>query len=97
MVRRGGWLAVLETDSLHEVLLPWSADLELAIRHAELEAYCARTRRPEKRYLARRLEAFMLRAARLACGAKPIRSTVANRWGGRKASIFAVTCFACAD
>lgn len=62
LLRAGGWLAVLENDSLHEVLLPWPEELELAIRQAELEAYRAKSRRPDKRYIARRLERLLARA-----------------------------------
>lgn len=62
LVRPAGWLAVLENDALHEVLLPWPEDLELSIRQAELEAYRAQSRRPDKYYIARRLEGLLARA-----------------------------------
>jgi ubiquinone/menaquinone biosynthesis C-methylase UbiE len=39
VVRPGGTVAVLENDTLHEVLLPWPAALELAVRRAELAAF----------------------------------------------------------
>ena len=55
LLRPQGRLAILENDSLHEVVLPWPADLELAIRQAELDAYRNQARRPDKRYIARRL------------------------------------------
>lgn len=62
VVRPGGWAAVLENDCLHEVLLPWTPDLELAIRQAELDAYRDRTRHPDKRYLARQLPVLLANA-----------------------------------
>lgn len=64
IVRPGGYVAVLENDSMHEVILPWGPELELAIRQAELDAYRDRTRHPEKRYLARQLP-FLLENAGL--------------------------------
>ncbi|HEV7226029.1 MAG TPA: class I SAM-dependent methyltransferase [Pirellulales bacterium] len=39
VVRPGGTVAVLENDTLHEILLPWPPDLELAVRQAELAAF----------------------------------------------------------
>jgi SAM-dependent methyltransferase len=37
VVKPGGWVGVLENDSLHHVLLPWPADLELAVRLGQYE------------------------------------------------------------
>lgn len=36
VVRPGGTVAVLENDTLHHMLLPWPAELELAVRQAQL-------------------------------------------------------------
>jgi ubiquinone/menaquinone biosynthesis C-methylase UbiE len=55
VVKPGGWVGVLENDSLHHVLLPWPADLELAIRlgqYAELARHPAKV---ERYYIGRRL------------------------------------------
>jgi SAM-dependent methyltransferase len=38
VVKPGGWVGVLENDSLHHVVLPWPADLELAIRLGQYRA-----------------------------------------------------------
>lgn len=38
VVRNGGTVVVLENDTLHHLLLPWPADLELAVRKAQLTA-----------------------------------------------------------
>jgi ubiquinone/menaquinone biosynthesis C-methylase UbiE len=35
ILRPGGWLAVLESDNVHSVMLSWPPDLELAVRQAE--------------------------------------------------------------
>jgi SAM-dependent methyltransferase len=35
VLRPGGVLAVLESDAMHSIMLPWPPRLELAIRHAE--------------------------------------------------------------
>ncbi|HEY2759671.1 MAG TPA: class I SAM-dependent methyltransferase [Pirellulales bacterium] len=62
ILRPGGWVAVMENDSLHEVILPWPPELELAIRQAELDAYRDQTRRPNKRYIARELQSGFINA-----------------------------------
>jgi ubiquinone/menaquinone biosynthesis C-methylase UbiE len=62
VLRPGGRAIVLENDSLHEIMLPWPEELELAIRAAQWSAYKATKRRPEKRYIARRLSSVMRRA-----------------------------------
>lgn len=38
VVKPGGWVGVLENDSLHHVVLPWPAELELAIRLGQYTA-----------------------------------------------------------
>lgn len=38
VVKPGGWVGVLENDSLHHVVLPWPADLELAVRLGQYTA-----------------------------------------------------------
>jgi ubiquinone/menaquinone biosynthesis C-methylase UbiE len=54
-VRPGGLVAVLESDTLHQVMLPWPVELELALRAAELSAFADRSDHPHKFYVARRL------------------------------------------
>jgi ubiquinone/menaquinone biosynthesis C-methylase UbiE len=54
-LRPGGRVALLENDSLHQLLLPWDAELELKVRTAELAAIRRRSRRPEKFYVGREL------------------------------------------
>lgn len=38
VTRSGGTVAVLENDPLHHLLLPWPLDVELAVRHAHMQA-----------------------------------------------------------
>lgn len=59
VTRPGGTAAVLENDTLHEIILPWPPELELALRQAELASFRRETDRPNKYYLGRFLpEAF---------------------------------------
>ena len=53
VARPGGTVAVLENDTLHEVLLPWPPALELAVRQAELAAL--HEERTERYYVGRSL------------------------------------------
>jgi len=55
VVRPGGTVAVLEDDTMHQVLLPWPVDLELAVRSAEWEAFREESDHPGKFYVGRRL------------------------------------------
>lgn len=53
--RPGGLVAVLENDTLHQLLLPWPEHLELALRAAEFLAFADESLRPTKYYVGRRL------------------------------------------
>lgn len=55
MTRAGGLVAVLEDDTLHQVLLPWPVEVELAVRTAEWASISARIDHPRKFYIGRRL------------------------------------------
>lgn len=55
VLRPGGRLAVLEDDTLHQVLLPWSADLELRVRQAEWAAHRDADRPADRYYVGREL------------------------------------------
>ena len=48
-------MAILEDDTLHQVLLPWPVELELAVRMAEWEAFRDESEHPRKFYVGRRL------------------------------------------
>jgi SAM-dependent methyltransferase len=63
VVRPGGHVAVLEQDSLHRVVLPWPADLELALQQAQLRALQRRPNGPGKYFAARRLATLLEDAA----------------------------------
>jgi len=55
VVRPDGLVALVENDVLHDVILPWPAELELAVGRAEEEAYRNRHRSPRRLHIARRL------------------------------------------
>ena len=58
----GSLIAVFENDTLHQVLLPWPCGLEIAIRAAEYAALHARSTRPGRYYVGRRLPAVLAEA-----------------------------------
>ena len=62
LVRPGGVLAVLENDTLHQLLLPWPVSLELAIRTAEYAALTREVPHAEKYYVARQLKGLLAEA-----------------------------------
>jgi len=64
MVKPGGLVAILENDTLHQVLLPWPVEVELAVRSAEWAALREESDHPRKFYVGRRLVG-VLREARL--------------------------------
>jgi len=41
VTRPAGHIAILENDTLHQILLPWPAELELAVRWAQFQALAA--------------------------------------------------------
>jgi len=69
-VRPGGFVAVLENDTLHQLLLPWPYDLELALRTAELEVISNGEESCDKFYIGRRLPEIFA-----AAGLEPLSGT----------------------
>lgn len=67
VLKPGGRIAVLENDTLHQLLLPWPTSLEIAIRAAEFQSL-ANTPEFHKHYVGRRLPAVLA-----AAGLEPIR------------------------
>jgi ubiquinone/menaquinone biosynthesis C-methylase UbiE len=61
-VKPGGIVAVLENDTLHQLLLPWPIHLEIAVRSAELLAFAQESNRPSKFYVGRMLPAVFAEA-----------------------------------
>ena len=55
VVKPGGLVAVLEDDTLHQILLPWPVEVELAVRSAEWEGLRDETDHPRKFYVGRQL------------------------------------------
>lgn len=62
VLRPGGYLAILENDSMHHVLLPWPPQLELRIMAAELKAAQATADQPAKYYVGRWLSRLLRKA-----------------------------------
>ncbi len=60
--RPGGIVAVLENDTLHQLLLPWPIHLEIAVRAAELLAFSQESHKPSKYYVGRQLPAVFAQA-----------------------------------
>lgn len=55
VVRPGGCVAVMENDSLHHLVLPWPADVELKLRTAQLSALSAQRGDEARFYVGRQL------------------------------------------
>ncbi len=70
-VRPGGFVAVLENDTLHQLMLPWPPRLELAVRAAELACLFEEQPSAEKYYVARRLPTLFTEA-----GLEPLSVTM---------------------
>ncbi len=67
VTRPQGTVAVLENDSLHHLILPWPAELELAIRQAELHALEQKDQRKDKYFIGRYLSQMMSQAGLEPC------------------------------
>lgn len=78
VLRPGGRVAVLENDSLHQLLLPWDAGLELKVRQAEMAATERRGGNPRAIYVGRDLGRRLLEAGFTACRK---RTYASNRAG----------------
>lgn len=75
VLRPGGRLAVMENDSLHQLLLPWPASIELKIRAAELAANERATPNSKKFYIGRELRRRLTAAGFGSCGKRTYAST----------------------
>lgn len=58
VVQRNGWVAALENDTLHRVILPWPPELEMKLRLAEHEALRRARTNEQKFYIGRKLIAL---------------------------------------
>jgi ubiquinone/menaquinone biosynthesis C-methylase UbiE len=70
VVRPGGFIAILENDSLHQVFLPWPVHLELPLRAAELRSFSEQSTNSSKYYVGRRLPAVLSAAGFSPAGMK---------------------------
>lgn len=78
VLRPGGTIAVLENDTLHQVLLPWPAELEVRVRAAELAANRQAAGDADRFYVGRELRRTLLRAGFIDCQK---RTYATNRYG----------------
>jgi ubiquinone/menaquinone biosynthesis C-methylase UbiE len=62
LARPGGLIAVLENDTLHQLLLPWPSRVEVMLRAAERDALAQKSPNSDKYYIGRRLPAVMAAA-----------------------------------
>jgi SAM-dependent methyltransferase len=62
LARPGGLVAVLENDTMHQLLLPWPSRVEMMLRAAERDALAAESPNSGKYYIGRRLPAVMAAA-----------------------------------
>ena len=74
VVRRGGTLAVFENDTMHQIVAPWPAELELAVRQAQLRALAARTPTTAKYFIGRDLRGLFAEAGLERCFVTPYTS-----------------------
>jgi ubiquinone/menaquinone biosynthesis C-methylase UbiE len=81
LVHPGGFVAVLENDTLHQLLLPWPPRMELALRTAELAYLSEQEHSQEKYYIARRLPAMFVEAGLEPLNAKMQCSTRQSPFG----------------
>jgi SAM-dependent methyltransferase len=74
VTRPGGTVAVFENDTLHQVVLPWPAELELAIRRAQLRAFGRSAPASDKHFIGRDLRGVFARAGLASCVVTPYAS-----------------------
>jgi len=69
VTRPGGNVAVLENDTLHQILLPWPVELELAVRQAQFKALSAKHagQRLNRSYIGRNLSGLLHQCGIAAC------------------------------
>jgi hypothetical protein len=57
VTKPGGVIAVLESDTLHHVILPWPVEVELSVRANEFRGLAEQSAKPHKFYVGRHLRA----------------------------------------
>ena len=75
LTKPGGQVAVLDNDTIHQIILPWPPDLELAVRLAELNAFRQEKKPAETYYVGRRLTQLFLQAGLESIQARSYAST----------------------
>jgi hypothetical protein len=62
VTKPGGFVAVLESDTLHHLILPWPIEIELSVRAAELATLAKKSDKPRKFYVGRLLRSVFRQA-----------------------------------
>jgi ubiquinone/menaquinone biosynthesis C-methylase UbiE len=62
VTKPGGLVAVLESDTLHHLILPWPIEVELSVRAAELMSLAEESDKPRKFYVGRDLRSVFRKA-----------------------------------
>jgi ubiquinone/menaquinone biosynthesis C-methylase UbiE len=78
VLRRGGRVALLENDTLHQLLLPWSVELEQTVREAEWRAVRRCSSDAARFYIGRNLQRILCEAGFTRCQK---RTHASNRGG----------------
>jgi SAM-dependent methyltransferase len=73
VTRPGGIVAIFENDIIHQVILPWPSDLELAVRMAQLRALGGQGRQ-QPFSIPRRLRTTLREAGLASCRVQPYTS-----------------------
>jgi SAM-dependent methyltransferase len=74
VTRVGGTIAIFENDTLHQLVVPWPAELELAVRQAQLQALAERAPTTAKFFIGRDLCAVFAEAGLDKCIVRPYTS-----------------------
>lgn len=74
VTRPGGRVAIFENDVLHQLILPWPAELELAVRQAQLDALNESTSETARFFIGRDLCAAFAEVGLEECAVKPYTS-----------------------
>jgi len=71
VTRPGGTVAVFENDVAHQMLLPWPAEMELAVRTAQLQIFNQNSTSTLPYYIGRELRSVFAAANLLECQVRP--------------------------
>jgi ubiquinone/menaquinone biosynthesis C-methylase UbiE len=75
LARPGGTVAVLDNDTVHQLVLPWPVDIELAVRRAEFEAFGEEKKPADTYYVGRWLTRLFREAGLIEIQARSFTTT----------------------